>query len=139
MVPLLPNPTLIAVIRRTARPGSKTRLHQDSVLLGAGPRRGRRSTRITARFAGIATCTRDTHIGFQQRPVGLEHRAIALIDDTAALDDDGSIRHTQYLMRVLLDENRRKTFLADDLAQDGEEFLDDDRRKPFEWLIEQHD
>ena len=59
--------------------------------------------------------------------------------DAAALEDDGAVGDAEDLVRVLLDQNRRQAFLADDLAQRRQQFLDDDRREPFERLVEQHD
>ena len=40
-------------------------------------------------------------------------------------------------MRVLLHQDRRKALVADDPAQHGQELLDDDRRQPFERLVQQ--
>ena len=59
-----------------------------------------------------------------------ERGAVALIDDAAAVEDDGPIGKPQDLARLLLDHDRRQAFLADDVAEHAEQLLDDDRRQP---------
>src|SRR5580704_15470238 len=88
-----------------------------------------------ARAGGLG----DAQIGFERRAVGLERGAVAFIDDAAALDDGGAVRHVEDSLCVLLDQDGGESLLADETAQDGKQLIDDDRRQTFERLVEQHD
>ena len=57
----------------------------------------------------------------------------------AALDDDGVVGDAENFLGVLLDQNGRHAFVADDAAQCRQQFIDEDRRQTFERLVEQHD
>ena len=71
--------------------------------------------------------------------IGRERRACRLVHDAAALDDGGAVGDAEDLLRVLLDQDRREAFLADDALERREQLLDDDRREAFERLVEQDD
>src|SRR6185436_5531382 len=57
------------------------------------------------------------------RVVG-ERGAVALIDDAAAVEDDGPIGKPEDLARLLLDDDGGETLLANDVAEHAEQLLD---------------
>jgi len=67
-----------------------------------------------------------------------ERRAVGGMNYGAAFDDDGAIGDAEDFLGVLLDQYSRHALLADDPAQRRQEFLDDDRRQPFQRFVEQH-
>jgi hypothetical protein len=81
----------------------------------------------------------DAEMSFKRGPVPGERGAVGGMDHGAAFDDNGAIGNAENFLGVLLDQDRRHAFVADDAAQRRQEFLDDDRRQPLERLVEQHD
>src|SRR5215472_165509 len=81
----------------------------------------------------------DAEMGFECKAVAGERGAVGDMNHRTAFDDDGAIGDAENFLGVLLDQDRRHAFLADDAAQRRQQFLDDDRRQPLQRLVEQHD
>ena len=113
---------LPARMRRTARPRQGRRRIEmagtsPAITESCGVRCRCRAPRVALRLAADRGRIGDADISFQQLLVGFQRRAVALIDDAAALDDDRPVGDAQNLLRVLLDQDRRQAFVADDPAQ----------------------
>src|SRR5690349_14586591 len=73
----------------------------------------------------------------EQRLIRGKRFAGALIGNTATLQHDRLARERQDLVRVLFDQDHRHAALAHHLVDDAQQFLRDQRRQPFERLVEQ--
>src|SRR5262249_41679737 len=69
----------------------------------------------------------DAEIALQHRAIGGKVGARAFVDHLAALDDRRPVGHAEHLLRVLLDQDRRHAFVADDAPQRLQQLLDQDR------------
>src|SRR5208282_6879918 len=81
----------------------------------------------------------DAETSLQHGAVGDQRRAVGGVDHAAALDDERVVGDAEDFLGVLLDEDGRHALVANDPAQRHEQFLDQDRREPFERFVEQHD
>ncbi len=81
----------------------------------------------------------DAEVALEHGTVGDELGAGAFVDDAAALEDRGLVGDAQHLLGVLLHQDRRHAFVADDAPERRQQFLDQDRGEPFERLVEQDD
>ena len=78
-----------------------------------------RTMHVKFRLFTLAFDVGDADIGLKERPVGLKRSTVALMDDAAAFKNEGKVCYAQNLLCVLLDQDRRQTFLANNLAQRG--------------------
>src|SRR5262249_29339880 len=62
-----------------------------------------------------------------------------LVDHRAALEDRRPVGDAEHLLRVLLDQDRRHAFVADDAPQRQQQLLDQDRGESLQRLVEQYD
>src|SRR6516162_1643460 len=81
----------------------------------------------------------DAEIALQHRAVGGKIGARPVVDHRAALDDRRPVGDAEHLVRILLDQDRRHAFVADDATQRQQQLLDQDRGESLERLVEQHD
>src|SRR5262249_17025335 len=81
----------------------------------------------------------DAEIALQHRAVGGKIGARPVVDHRAALDDRRAVSDAEHLLRVLLDQDRRRAFVADDAPQRQQQLLDQDRSEALERLVEQDD
>src|SRR5258707_432628 len=81
----------------------------------------------------------EAEIALQQRAIGGKIGARPLVDHRAALEDRRPVGDAEYLLRVLLDQDRRHAFVADDAPQRQQQLLDQDRGESFQRLVEQYD
>src|SRR5262245_58035398 len=81
----------------------------------------------------------DAEIALQHGAVGGKISARPLVDHLAALEDRRPVGDAEHLLRVLLDQDRRHAFVADDAPQRQQQLLDQDRGESFQRLVEQYD
>src|SRR5580765_6417463 len=82
------------------------------------------------------TVSRDHQAGEPLR-IGEEVGAGTAVGDSTAIQDESVLRDLERKLRVLLDQNDRQRFLADEALQRLQQNFDDDRSEALEGLVQE--